>query len=59
MGVVKVQCPFLLKMALDNFTISIVISNLEHLANVEIYLIVACIVLLLSAIKNLIKLAQA
>jgi hypothetical protein len=34
-GVVRIQCPFLLKMALDNFTISIVISNLEHLANVE------------------------
>jgi hypothetical protein len=59
MGVVRAQCPFLLKMALDNFTISIVISNLENLANVKTEFIIVYTVLFLSAMKKVIKLAQA
>ncbi len=46
-------------MALDSLTIQGVALNLEHLTNVETFLNLACIVLLLSIVKNLINLAQA
>ncbi len=51
--------PLLLKMALVNLTIQGVTLNLEHLTNVETLLNLACIVPLLSIVKNLIHLAQA
>jgi hypothetical protein len=44
-------------MALDNLTIQIVAFNLEHLVDVEIVFNLACIVFILTAIKNLMKLA--
>jgi hypothetical protein len=46
-------------MAVDNLTIQIVVSNLEDLVDIETFLNLACIVLLLSIVKNLIKLTQA
>jgi hypothetical protein len=46
-------------MALDSPTIQAFALNLEHLINVETLLSLACIVPLLSIVKNLIKLAQA
>jgi hypothetical protein len=46
-------------MALDSLTIQGVALNLEHLTNVETLLNFACIVPLLSIVKNLINLAQA
>jgi hypothetical protein len=49
----------LLKMAFDNLTIQVIASNLENIVNVETFLNLVCIILLLITIKNLIKLAQA
>jgi hypothetical protein len=57
--VLQKYCPLLLKMALNNPTIQGVALNLEHLTNVETLLNLACIVPLLSIVKNLINLTQA
>jgi hypothetical protein len=46
-------------MALDSPTILAFALNLEHLTNVETFLSLAYIVLLLSIVKKLIKLEQA
>lgn len=51
--------PLLLKMALDSLTIQIIASNLENLVDVETFLNLVCIFLLLITVNNLIKLAQA
>jgi hypothetical protein len=46
-------------MALDSLTIQIIASNLENLVDVETFLNLVCIILLLITMKKLIKLAQA
>jgi hypothetical protein len=51
--------PLLPKMTLDSPTILAIAFNLEHLVDVETLLGLACLVPLLSVVKNLIKLAQA
>jgi hypothetical protein len=46
-------------MAFDSLTIQVIASNLENLIDVETFLNLVCIILLLIIVKNLIKLAQA
>jgi hypothetical protein len=57
--ILQEYCPLLSKMALNHPKILITISNLENFADVETFLNLAYIVLLLNVVKNLIKLAQA
>jgi len=46
-------------MAFDSLTIQVIASNLENLVDVETFLNLVCIILLLITMKKLIKLAQA